>query len=736
MEFLAYYGYMNPEVLQNYSQIPNEELENALRDFQMFVGLEQTGKLDTATCDMMKKSRCGVKDKFDFEGDDRSSKRIRTASNGIPWNQKELTYRIFRYPKHLQSAAVNKVVEQAFAAWASVTDLHFRQISALADINIAFGAANHSHFHPFRPEVYGHAFFPPAGSVDFNEDWSKGNRSHSGLELFWVALHEFGHVLGVNHSMANRSIMYPYLQMGRSNPNFPFDEEDVRNIQALYGPRRPRPANLCSDSSFDAIFEYPAGVIYVLKGEYHWKLTPDGIASGYPRLNSHRWAGLPSNIDAATATSSGLTYFFKGNSYWTYYHTSPHISNPSYICVGWPGIPDNVDGAMWCGGSVFYFFKGSSYWRYAASQSPQVPASYPKLITVWGGIEGVVDDVLYVSSGYVYFFMNGTYSRYNCATGGIDHAHHNQPDYPRPVGRWWFQCDRNVAEENVSSSNPFTINSTETTIEDTAVSSTSSPTTIEDTTVSTTANPTTIADKTISTIASPTTTEDTAVSTTASPRTIEDTAVSSTVSPTTIEDTAVSTTASPATIEGTTVSTTASPVTIEDTTVSSTTSPTTTEDTTISSTTNPTTIEDTTVSTTASPTTIENTTISSTASSTTTEGTAVSSTASSTVNEGTTVSSTASSTTIENTTISSTASSTTTEGTAVSSTASSTTIEGTAASSTIIEGTTASSTTIESTTVSITTSPTATQGMATIRRVSVSSTSTDSDFPPDAPDAE
>lgn len=34
---------MNPEVLQNYSWISHEELENALTDFQMFVGLEQTG---------------------------------------------------------------------------------------------------------------------------------------------------------------------------------------------------------------------------------------------------------------------------------------------------------------------------------------------------------------------------------------------------------------------------------------------------------------------------------------------------------------------------------------------------------------------------------------------------------------------------------------------------------------------------------------------------------------------
>jgi len=35
----------------------------------------------------------------------------------------------------------------------------------------------------------------------------------------------------------------------------------------LYGPRKSHPPALCPNSSFDAIFEYPAGVIYVLKGE-------------------------------------------------------------------------------------------------------------------------------------------------------------------------------------------------------------------------------------------------------------------------------------------------------------------------------------------------------------------------------------------------------------------------------------------------------------------------------------
>jgi hypothetical protein len=35
----------------------------------------------------------------------------------------------------------------------------------------------------------------------------------------------------------------------------------------LYGPRKSHPPALCPNPSFDATFEYPAGVIYVLKGE-------------------------------------------------------------------------------------------------------------------------------------------------------------------------------------------------------------------------------------------------------------------------------------------------------------------------------------------------------------------------------------------------------------------------------------------------------------------------------------
>jgi len=45
------------------------------------------------------------------------------------------------------------------------------------------------------------------------------------------------------------------------------DSYNILVLQALYGYRTVRVPDLCSSSSFDAMFEYPDGIIYVLKGE-------------------------------------------------------------------------------------------------------------------------------------------------------------------------------------------------------------------------------------------------------------------------------------------------------------------------------------------------------------------------------------------------------------------------------------------------------------------------------------
>ena len=54
-----------------------------------------------------------------------------------------------------------------------------------------------------------------------------------GINLDWVAVHEFGHSLGLEHSNVRESIMYPWYKGYKANIELTYD--DIQGIQALYG---------------------------------------------------------------------------------------------------------------------------------------------------------------------------------------------------------------------------------------------------------------------------------------------------------------------------------------------------------------------------------------------------------------------------------------------------------------------------------------------------------------------
>lgn len=87
-----------------------------------------------------------------------------------------------------------------------------------------------------------HAFYPSSGRggdahFDIEEDWQLDDRSieHYGTSLKNVAVHEFGHSLGLGHSSVQGAVMFPWYHGYRGDGDLP--DDDRLAIQEIYGPR-------------------------------------------------------------------------------------------------------------------------------------------------------------------------------------------------------------------------------------------------------------------------------------------------------------------------------------------------------------------------------------------------------------------------------------------------------------------------------------------------------------------
>merc|ERR1711892_1010742 len=139
---LSKYGYIQPangtQALVTEDRI-KEYVTSAVKDFQAFAGLNQTGELDDLTVELMQTPRCGVRDIIGHGATARRKKRY--VLQGSRWRVNELTYRVTKYPStdRLSKSEVDQQMKAAFSLWEGVTDLRFtKRDSGSVHIEIRF----------------------------------------------------------------------------------------------------------------------------------------------------------------------------------------------------------------------------------------------------------------------------------------------------------------------------------------------------------------------------------------------------------------------------------------------------------------------------------------------------------------------------------------------------------------------------------------------------------------------
>uniref|UniRef100_A0A9L0TCX5 Stromelysin-3 n=1 Tax=Equus caballus TaxID=9796 RepID=A0A9L0TCX5_HORSE len=402
--------------------------------------------------------RCGVPDPPD--GPSARNRQKRFVLSGGRWEKTELTYRILRFPWQLVREQVRQTVAEALQVWSEVTPLTFTEVhEGHADITIDFTRYWHGDNLPFDGPggILAHAFFPKThreGDVhfDYDETWTIGD--NQGTDLLQVAAHEFGHVLGLQHTTAAKALMSPFYTF-----RYPLSlsPDDRRGIQHLYGRPRPAPTSRppalgpqagvdtneiaplepeappdACDVSFDAVSTI-RGELFFFKAGFVWRLRGGRLQPGYPALASRHWQGLPSPVDAAFEDAQGHIWFFQGAQYWVYDGEKPVLGPAPLSELGLLGAP--VHAALVWGPekNKIYFFCGGDYWRFHPS-TRRVDSPVPRRVTDWRGVPSEIDAAFQDADGYAYFLRGRLYWKFDPVKVKALEG------FPRLVGPDFFGC--------------------------------------------------------------------------------------------------------------------------------------------------------------------------------------------------------------------------------------------------------------------------------------------------------
>ncbi|KAM4634170.1 matrix metalloproteinase-17-like [Polymixia lowei] len=462
VDWLSRYGYMSPPNTRTGRLQTAESIQKALRQMQRFAGIEETGELDSATLALMETPRCSLPDITGTEDLLRKRKRRRRRRkkdvSGLTWDNTDITWSIHSYPSPVLSPSLQEtrlvelILTYALKVWSDLVplDFHFLQGGVEGDIRVAFAWSYHDDGYPFdgRGGTLAHAFYPGAARMagdthfDDEESWGYGyGDDHGTTDLFTVAVHEFGHALGLSHSSSDVSIMRPYYEGTVGDiVNYMLPTDDRVAIQAVYDPALP---DRC-EGKYDAVANI-RGEVFFFKGPFFWRVRGSPPTPSSPALIHNFWVGLPllvDGVDAVYERTDGHIVFFTGDLYWVFKDT---VSLPGYPrCLAEWGMHTATGQALprveaafvWAHNRKTYLFSEGQFWRFSeAGQERRLEAGYPKLASIWAGVPSEPDDIISWGDGDSYFFKDTSY--WVLKRGGLDQGNVT----PKSVAMDWMKCE-------------------------------------------------------------------------------------------------------------------------------------------------------------------------------------------------------------------------------------------------------------------------------------------------------
>lgn len=231
--FLQRFGYLAPGA--HPTGTLDDQTAEGLAKFQTFVGIEPTGEFDEATREKMTTPRCAMADM-------QSGIAFTTQCK---WAKTDLTFAFDVGTNDVAGDGEFGAVRSVVSTWAAAAPLTFTEVATTAspDVLVGWRPANDPD-HSMVGGVLAHADFPPGCSVitnslpkplhfdDEEHTWTVG-ASPGAFDVETVALHEFGHILGLAHSSVPGAVMAPFV-----SDNFTLrtlTADDTTAIQSLYG---------------------------------------------------------------------------------------------------------------------------------------------------------------------------------------------------------------------------------------------------------------------------------------------------------------------------------------------------------------------------------------------------------------------------------------------------------------------------------------------------------------------